>query len=193
MSRNNQGSLQYSVCRPNWLHIPSSYIIRVTHFMEFGAFFWLFLVKTYKLQRDWGNGQILGNDQHRPRPNTTTGASRGYSAYWMRQRCRVSWKIIAIRLKYRSIEGARGAAKRYAARETLKWPVLILSRGAMFYAAYHSGESWIDIGVDFGCTPSSAQNAARGWSRTHKKRWPPRKMKPWETSSYRRYKHKYKR
>jgi hypothetical protein len=105
----------------------------------------------------------------------------------MRQRSRVSWQLIANKLKYKSIEGARGAAKRYAKREKLKWPVLILSRGSMFYAAYHSGESWIDIGIDFGCSPDSAQNAARGWARTHKKKWPPRKIKLWESSKRKKY------
>tara|TARA_Y100001963_G_C6511744_1_gene322449 strand:+ start:93 stop:476 length:384 start_codon:yes stop_codon:yes gene_type:complete len=105
---------------------------------------------------------------------------RGQRAYWIRQRTRVSWRVIARQLKYSAVEGARGAAKRYASRNNLPWPVKILSRGEMFYAAFASGETWYDIGRDFMVTPDHAQNSARGWARIHKKAWPPRKKERWE-------------
>ncbi len=104
-------------------------------------------------------------DEHKP---------KGERAYWMRQRTRVRWMTIAKRLGYTSIEGARSAALRYAQRNSLPWPVMLLSRGEIFYSAYSQGESWYAIGDDFGIPYDRAQNAAREWSKIHKKRWPPR-------------------
>lgn len=105
---------------------------------------------------------------------------RGERAYWMRQRTRVTWRQIARRLNYSSTEGARGGALRYAHRKRLPWPVLMLSRGAIFYSAYYLGESWYDIGHDFGIIPARAQNAAREWAKIHTKTWPPREKERWE-------------
>lgn len=109
-----------------------------------------------------------------------TDRPRGERAYWMRQRTRVTWKRVACRLGYLSIEGARSGAERFAHREKLTWPVLLLSRGAICYSAYSMGESWLDIGLDFGMLPCRAQNAARGWAHTNMKPWPPRSRESWE-------------
>lgn len=109
-----------------------------------------------------------------------TDRPRGERSYWMRQRTRVTWQQIARRLGYASTEGARGGAFRYSKRSTLPWPVLLLSRGAIFYSAHSQGESWYDIGQDFDIIPGRAQNAAREWAKIHKKAWPPRRKEIWE-------------
>ena len=104
----------------------------------------------------------------------------GERSYLMRQRTRVTWYTIAKRLGYRSTEGARGAALRYAKKNKLPWPVPTLTRGFMYYQAFLDGESWVDIAHDWSDTTERVQNCARQWARRYNLKWPARFEDEWE-------------
>ena len=112
---------------------------------------------------------------------------RGQRGYLMRQRTRVTWETIAERLSYASIEGARGAAYRYARRNSLPWPVPNLTKGFMYYQAFLDGETWCDIAHDWSDHPERVQNCARQWARRTDNPWPARKESKWEKKSRLKY------
>jgi hypothetical protein len=102
---------------------------------------------------------------------------RGMRAYLLRQRTRITWRKIADRIGYSSLEGARSAAKRYSKKRKLPWPVPNLTRGFLYYQQYLDGESWEEIAYDWQQPGiggrNRVQNCARVWARRHNMPWPP--------------------
>mgnify|MGYP003655604708 FL=1 len=102
---------------------------------------------------------------------------RGMRAYLLRQRTRITWRKVADRLGYSSLEGARSAAKRYSRKRRLPWPVLNLTRGFLYYQQNLDGETWNEIAHDWQQPGldgrNRVQNCARVWARRHNMPWPP--------------------
>ena len=101
------------------------------------------------------------------------GKGRGRIAYEMRVSSRISWTEIAQELGYSSHKGASVAARSYAHRENLPWPIKSITKGESIYRCKRIGMSWMKIAQRYGQSIKAVQRCAYKYSRRHSKEWPP--------------------
>ena len=103
----------------------------------------------------------------------TVHNNRGENSYWLRVQTHESWQKIAICLEYKSKNGARQAAAKYANSNHLPWPVNSMTKGDAAYRARRVGMTWLAIGRRYQQTASSIRRCAYKHAQRNNLRWPP--------------------
>ena len=106
--------------------------------------------------------------------------SKGELAYQMRVEMRSTWSVIAIHLDYSSHRVAIKAAKTYAVRHHLPWPVIGYTKGEAIYRCRAIGVSWQLIANRYDQTIDQVRRVAYKYASRNDKPWPPNKRKRYE-------------
>ena len=100
---------------------------------------------------------------------------RGELSYWMRFLKRSTWATIAEAIGFASHRGALSAAKKYAMKNDLPWPMKAMSKGDAAYRARRIGMSWIQIARRFNIKAPLIRTIAYKHADYYNKPWPPEK------------------
>ena len=100
--------------------------------------------------------------------------STSQRAYEFRQMYRCSWAQVANQVGYCNSQSALRAARTYATREGLPWPLRKASKGACIYTARQHGMTWMSIANNYNQSIAAVQRCAYKWAKRSKLKWPPR-------------------
>ena len=109
-----------------------------------------------------------------------SGMSKGERAYLMRVEMRSTWSVIAFHLKYSSHRVAIKAAKTYATRHQLPWPIIGYTKGEAIYRRRAIGVAWQLIANRYYQTIDQVRRVAYKYASRNDKPWPPNKRKRYE-------------
>ena len=98
---------------------------------------------------------------------------KGEHAYMMRVEMRVPWKVIALELNYATHRGAITAAKSYADKHKLPWPLRGYSKGKALYISRSYGLSWRKLANQFNQTTDQVRRSAYKYAARYNLPWPP--------------------
>ena len=113
-----------------------------------------------------------------------SGMSKGELAYQMRVEMRSTWSVIASHLEYSSHRVAIKAAKTYAIRHHLPWPVIGYTKGEAIYRCRAIGVSWQLIANRYNQNIDQVRRVAYKYASRNSKPWPPNKRKRYEYQVY---------
>ncbi len=99
----------------------------------------------------------------------------GEQAYEFRKLYRCSWSKVADYIGYCNSQCARKAARKYADRRSLPWPLNKASKGAGIYKARQYGMTWMQISKIYNQPIRSVQSCAYKWAKRTGFVWPPKK------------------
>jgi len=97
----------------------------------------------------------------------------GQDAYEYRLSWGCSWREVAKAVGYSDARGARRAAKKYAIKSSLPYPLSRITKGASIYHSRKVGMSWASIANQYGDTISYVKHLGYKWAIRHGKPWEP--------------------
>ena len=102
-------------------------------------------------------------------------SATGEQAYEHRKLYRCSWSQVAVNIGYCNSQCARKAARKYADKKSLPWPLNKASKGAGIYKARQYGMTWMQISRMYNQPIRSIQSCACKWAKRAECKWPPEK------------------
>ena len=106
--------------------------------------------------------------------------SKGEMAYQMRVEMRTTWSVIAFHLDISSHRVAIKAAKTYAVRHRLPWPIIGYTKGEAIYRSRAIGISWQLISNRYNQTIDQVRRVSYKYASRNNKPWPPKERKSYE-------------
>lgn len=103
----------------------------------------------------------------------TIEMTNGEAAYLYRRQYRCSWDVVAKQIGYCNSQSALRAAKNYAIKARVPWPLSKASKGACIYKARRIGCSWMLIARNYNQDIAAVQRCAYKWARRYSEKWPP--------------------
>jgi len=100
----------------------------------------------------------------------------GSVAYEYRLTYRVSWNEVADVTGYSSAHSVRRAARTYASRSGLPWPIEEATKGAVIYTARRHRLTWMELSRIYDQPIAKLQRRAYRWSKRRELPWPPQQF-----------------